>query len=164
MLKWKVWVPPERIEQLIKAQPFLAPSPPPPPPSRQWARSKTYRKTEKERRSAKGRRKREWEGGGRGAESYDCKIARPSINHSILSKKPPRLWMYVQECVVTRGFMCGKWWVQYRITLWIVGTNDFEAQISGMRFWKGDENLRPLYTKPFYEMLSGCLHFGLFSS
>jgi len=66
--------------------------------------------------------------------------------------------MYVQECEATWGFMCGKCWMQYRITLCIVGTSDFEAQMSGVKFWKGDENQRPLYTKPFYKMFSGCLH------
>ncbi len=31
-----------------------------------------------------------------------------------------------------------------------------------MKFWKGDENLRPVNKKPFYEILSGCLQFGLY--
>jgi hypothetical protein len=42
-----------------------------------------HRKTEKERQLADGRRR--GEGGGRGTESYDCKKAWSSINHSILS-------------------------------------------------------------------------------
>jgi len=40
------------------------------------------RKTEKERQLADGRG---WEGGGRGAESYDRNKAWSSINHTILS-------------------------------------------------------------------------------
>jgi hypothetical protein len=28
-----------------------------------------------------------------------------------------------------------------------VGTRDFDAQTSGIKFWKGDENLRPVYKK-----------------
>jgi hypothetical protein len=37
----------------------------------------------------------------------------------------------------------------------ILGTSDFDAQISGIKFWKGDENLRPVYKRPFYGILSG---------
>jgi hypothetical protein len=39
-----------------------------------------------------------------------------------------------------------------------VGTSDFDAQMSA--FLKCDENVIPVYKKPFYEILSGCLHFG----
>jgi hypothetical protein len=35
--------------------------------------------------------------------------------------------------------------------------------MSGITFWKGNENPSPAYKKPFYEILS-CLHFELFSS
>jgi hypothetical protein len=28
-----------------------------------------------------------------------------------------------------------------------VGTSDFGVQMSGIKFWKGDENLRPVYKK-----------------
>ncbi len=28
-----------------------------------------------------------------------------------------------------------------------LGTSDFDAQMSGIEFWKGDENLRPFYKK-----------------
>ncbi len=53
----------------------------PPPPASKQARPATHRQTEKERPVADVR----WgEGGGRRAESYDCKTARSSINHSIL--------------------------------------------------------------------------------
>jgi hypothetical protein len=45
-----------------------------------------------------------------------------------------------------------------------LGTNDFDDQMSGMKFWKGDENLRLVNKKRFYQILSGCLHLGLFSS
>jgi hypothetical protein len=33
--------------------------------------------------------------------------------------------------------------------------------MSGIKFWNGDENLRPVLKKPFYEKLVACLHFGL---
>jgi hypothetical protein len=36
-----------------------------------------------------------------------------------------------------------------------IGISDFDAQISGIKLWKGDENLRPVNKKPFYEVLSG---------
>ncbi len=52
----------------------------------------------------------------------------------------------------------------YKSIPWLLGTSDFDAQMSGIKFWKGNENLRPVYKQPFYEILSGCLHFGLFSS
>ncbi len=45
-----------------------------------------------------------------------------------------------------------------------VGTGDFDAQMSGIKIQKGNEILRPVYKKPFSEILSGCFHFGLFSS
>ncbi len=45
-----------------------------------------------------------------------------------------------------------------------LGTSDFDAQMSGMKFWKGDENLRLVNKKRFYQILSGCLHLGLFNS
>jgi hypothetical protein len=45
-----------------------------------------------------------------------------------------------------------------------LGTSDFEAQMSGIQILKGNEILRPVYKKPFSEILSGCFHFGLFSS
>jgi hypothetical protein len=58
-------------------------SPSPSPVSKLDRRHKGPRKTEKERQLAEGRR---WvAGGGRGAESHDCKKAWSSINHSILS-------------------------------------------------------------------------------
>jgi hypothetical protein len=31
--------------------------------------------------------------------------------------------------------------------------------MSGIKFWKADANLRPVYKKPFYEILSGILDF-----
>jgi hypothetical protein len=43
-----------------------------------------------------------------------------------------------------------------------LGARDFDAQMSGIKFWKVDENLRPFYKKPFYEILSGYLHFWTF--
>jgi hypothetical protein len=45
-----------------------------------------------------------------------------------------------------------------------IGTTDFDAQMSGLKLWKGNENLRPVYEKPFYEILIGCMLFGLLSS
>ncbi len=45
-----------------------------------------------------------------------------------------------------------------------LGTHDFDAQMSGIKILKGDEILRPVYKKPFSEILCGCFHFGLFSS
>jgi hypothetical protein len=41
---------------------------------------------------------------------------------------------------------------------------DLDAQMSGIKILKGNEILRPVYKKPFSEILSGCFHFGLFSS
>jgi hypothetical protein len=45
-----------------------------------------------------------------------------------------------------------------------LGASDFAAQMSGIKLWKGDENLRPVHKKPFYEIICGCLHFRLFGS
>jgi hypothetical protein len=39
-----------------------------------------------------------------------------------------------------------------------LGTSDFDAQMFGKKLWEGDENLT------VFEILSGCFHFGLFSS
>jgi hypothetical protein len=47
-------------------------------------------------------------------------------------------------------------------TRYTVGTSDFDAQMSGIKFWKGDDNLRPVFKKLFLELLNGCLHFDLF--
>ncbi len=30
---------------------------------------------------------------------------------------------------------------------WVLGASDFDAQMSGIKFWKGYENLRPVDTK-----------------
>ena len=30
-----------------------------------------------------------------------------------------------------------------------LGTSDFDDQMPGIKFWKGDENLRPVYKKRF---------------
>jgi hypothetical protein len=30
-----------------------------------------------------------------------------------------------------------------------LGTSDFDAQLSGIKYWKGDENLRPVYKNGF---------------
>jgi hypothetical protein len=30
-----------------------------------------------------------------------------------------------------------------------LGASDFDAQMSGIKFWKGDGNLRPFYKKSF---------------
>ncbi len=32
---------------------------------------------------------------------------------------------------------------------WRVGTGDFDAQMCGIKFWNGDENLRPVYKNNF---------------
>jgi hypothetical protein len=45
---------------------------------------------------------------------------------------------------------------------WRVWTNDFDAQMSGIKFWNPGKSKTCLKTL-FYEILSGCLHFGLFS-
>jgi hypothetical protein len=45
-----------------------------------------------------------------------------------------------------------------------LGTSDFDVQMSGIEFLVGDENLRPVYKKLSYEIVSGCLQFGLLSS
>jgi hypothetical protein len=37
-----------------------------------------------------------------------------------------------------------------------VGTSDFDAQMSAIQIKKGNEILRPVYKKPFSEILSGC--------
>jgi hypothetical protein len=37
-----------------------------------------------------------------------------------------------------------------------VGTSDFDAQMSGRKFFKDDAILRLVYKKPFSEILSGC--------
>ncbi len=77
---------PDSIERFIESQAFsrlydLAPCPPPGPCLHlSWPAK--HRRIEKERIYADGRK---GEGGGRGAKSYDCKKARASINHSILS-------------------------------------------------------------------------------
>jgi hypothetical protein len=41
-----------------------------------------------------------------------------------------------------------------------VGTSDFDAQMSGIKIQKGNEILRPIYKKPFSEILSGCFRLG----
>ncbi len=46
----------------------------------------------------------------------------------------------------------------------LVGSGNFDAQMSGIKISKCDEILRPAYKKPFSEKLSGCLHFGPFGS
>ncbi len=43
-------------------------------------------------------------------------------------------------------------------------TTDYDAQMSGLTFWKGIENLRPVYNNTFYEILIGRLLFRLLSS
>ncbi len=55
----------------------------------------------------------------------------------------------------------------YDWALGSLGTSDFDAQMSGPKILERDENIRPVYTyykKLFFEILSGCFHFGLFSS
>ncbi len=42
--------------------------------------------------------------------------------------------------------------------------SDFDAQMSDIKILKGNKILRPVNKKPFSEILSGCFHFGLFSS
>jgi hypothetical protein len=54
------------------------------PLSSQYAVPATQRKTEKPRQLADGIG---GEGGGRGAESYNCKKTRSSLNHSILAEE-----------------------------------------------------------------------------
>jgi hypothetical protein len=34
-----------------------------------------------------------------------------------------------------------------------VGTNYVDAQMCDIKFWKGDENLRPIYKEPFSEII-----------
>jgi hypothetical protein len=47
---------------------------------------------------------------------------------------------------------------------WIVRTCDFDGQMSGIKFWKGDENLRHVYKKTDLRKIKWCSHFRLFSS
>ncbi len=46
----------------------------------------------------------------------------------------------------------------------LLGTSDFDAQMSGIKIWKGDEILRPVYKKPFSEILSVAPFWAFFSS
>jgi hypothetical protein len=41
-------------------------------------------------------------------------------------------------------------------------TNEFSAQMCGRKFWKGCENLRPVYKKPFSENIEWLLPFWTF--
>ncbi len=42
------------------------------------------------------------------------------------------------------------------LKVYTIGTSGFDAQMSGIKYWKGDENRRPIYKKkPFYKILSG---------
>jgi hypothetical protein len=44
-----------------------------------------------------------------------------------------------------------------------IGTSDFDAQMSGLKFWKGDENLRPVNKiKQFYGILTDGLFLDFF--
>ncbi len=43
-----------------------------------------------------------------------------------------------------------------------VGTSDFDAQMSGRKFWKGDENLRPVYKKTVFRSIERLLLFRTF--
>ena len=47
------------------------------------------------------------------------------------------------------------------LKVYTIGTSDFEAQMSGLKYWKGDENQRPVYKTPFYEILNSCCIFFL---
>jgi hypothetical protein len=72
--------------------------------------------------------------------------------------------------IPTRGHTL--WYSLYICTLWIwdsaeedvprflyyaLGTSDFDAQMYGIKFWKGNENLRPVYKIPIYEIVSAWL-------
>jgi hypothetical protein len=46
-----------------------------------------------------------------------------------------------------------KWPTWRSIFVFRVGTSDFDAQMPGIKFWKGNENLRPVRQKPFYESI-----------
>jgi hypothetical protein len=48
------------------------------------------------------------------------------------------------------------------LNAYTLGTSDFDAEMSGIKFWKGHENLGTVIKNSFWK--SGCLHFGLFSS
>jgi hypothetical protein len=40
-----------------------------------------------------------------------------------------------------------------------LGTIDFDAQMSGIKFWTSDENLRPVYKKPVLQNIEWLLAF-----
>ncbi len=40
----------------------------------------------------------------------------------------------------------------YLCTVCLIGTTDFDAQVSGIKFWEGDENLRLVNNKKVYEI------------
>ncbi len=55
----------------------------------------------------------------------------------------------------------GNFWrlLREQICEWILRTSDFNARMSGIKLWKGHENIRIFYKKkPFFKILSGCLH------
>ncbi len=45
----------------------------------------------------------------------------------------------------------------------VLGTSDFDAQISSIKFWKGDENRRPVFKKTVLRNIDWCMHIVLFS-
>jgi hypothetical protein len=45
----------------------------------------------------------------------------------------------------------------------VIVASDFDAQVSGIKLWKGDDNQRPV-NKNRFAKFSGCWNFGLFSS
>jgi hypothetical protein len=63
--------------------------------------------------------------------------------------------MYLQYLNLSTSVLAS--WIRNYLSGSGLGTSDFDAQMSGIKYSKGDENLRLVYKKPFYEILSGCL-------
>ncbi len=52
-----------------------------------------------------------------------------------------------------------QWFWPNLLLLFIDSRPNLIFSMCGIKFWKGYEHLRPVYDKPFFEVLSGFLHF-----
>ncbi len=68
--------------------------------------------------------------------------------------------LHNMDSILFFGIICLLYLIQTHVK-GTLGTNDFDAYMFGIKFWKDDEKLRPVYKKLFYKTLSGFLHFGL---
>ncbi len=85
--------------------------------------------------------------------------------HLRFSKAPSYCWIWACCCWEEGAGLRGAGQIlprDFQSEIYSKGTSDFDAQMCGIKFWKGFKNLKHVHKKPFYKNIEWLLAFWTF--